>query len=72
MTQHETILALFKQKSGVLYTHDFMTPTLAYEYRRSISDLRKKGYVIACEPVKRNLFKYRLLEAEKNGQLRLA
>ena len=76
MTQEQAILCLLR--SGPKTTADFCDSIyhLAAEYRRAVSTLRKKGYVIQATQLRRGSWEYRLVaeppKIEANGQLAFA
>ena len=73
LTQEQALLMLLK--SGPQTTRDFIESYygLGAEYRRIISDLRKDGYEIKAERVRKGCWRYTLVEkpflVEKSGQL---
>jgi len=73
MTQERAVLFLLR--SGPKTTEDFIRSMfgLAAEYRRVISNLRKKGYVITATKITKKCWRYTLIQEpmkiEPNGQL---
>ena len=63
MTQHAQLITAMESRGGSITTGEILSliPRIA-QYNRVISDLRKKGYVINCEPI---------LNQEKNNIFRL-
>lgn len=62
MNQHEALLWEMERRGGSITTGEILQlrPPIA-QYNRVISDLRKRDFVISCEPIKNqqnnNLFK---------------
>lgn len=68
MTQHETLIDFLKAYPNGVTTADYVRhPRLCAEFRSRVSEARNKGYVIDCEKITKNLFRYRLI-AEPNGE----
>lgn len=70
MTQESRVLAMLREKPCT--THDFCSaPGLAAEFRRAVSMLRKHGYQIAANQLRKGCWEYRLVvdpDAPKLGQ----
>ena len=72
MTQEESVLCLLR--AGPKTTSDFCCSLyhLSAEYRRAISTLRKKGYVIAAARLRKGEWGYTLVRepprVDANGQ----
>jgi hypothetical protein len=59
--QWQQVLDMFNLNPDGLTTADFCsTVGLAAEYRRAISDLRRKGYRIDAEKIRQGSFLYKL------------
>lgn len=67
MTQEQKILELFRSNNGRFQTKDIPFE-LAFEYRRAISMLRKKGHIIIAARLTQNNWNYRLLETPVAGK----
>lgn len=58
-SQRDQVLRLFAEHGNVLTLGQIMRTTLAAEYRARFTELRREGYVIACElkrPASQNLY----------------
>ncbi len=67
MTQKEILLSLFSAGQGKTTLGIILSTTLAAEYRRLMTDMRKVGYDIVCVQHKpKSLNEYYLIDAPKN------
>ena len=75
LSQEQAVLTLLRYRPQT--TQDFCTSiyALASEYRRAVSTLRKKGYDIRAQRVRKGEWRYTLVaeprRIEANGQLTL-
>ncbi len=66
MSQHMQLIELFRQNNHIVSLSQILNTTLAAEYRARITELRKKGYIIACHKGKRaSENTYIMVEPEK-------
>ena len=74
LTQLDETLAILRR--GSVTTHDFASTHLCCEYRKNLSLLRKRGYVIRASRLTRSCWRYELVaeppKVERNGQLAFA
>ena len=69
MKQWEYMLGKFKRNNGVLTTMDMISDLhTAAEYRRTLCDLKEKGYVILTSKISQKSWRYQLLQTEPSGQ----
>jgi len=65
MTQCEQVLSMFRNNPGGVTTAEWITtPPLGAEYRARISELRRAGYRITCERIRKGCFLYKLVEGQ--------
>ena len=75
LTQHQKVLCLLRDHPQGITTNEILASDfgLASEYRSRISELRKQGYVIACDIKRGGASIWTLvqepLRLEANGQL---
>jgi hypothetical protein len=70
MSQKIDLLNLFHINNNQLTLGHILQTNLCAEYRARMTDLRRDGYVITCERggnPSQNI--YRLIEADKDGQI---
>ena len=68
MTQHQELIEFLKSSPDGVTTADYVRHVrLCAEFRSRVAEARKKGFVISCEKITKNLFRYRLIAEPTEG-----